>query len=205
MSSLIVLCPHCLTWIEIHADCCTECGGVVNLDDKDPDDDSMAQRLGERLRDLGPVKLLRRGWPDHGRLLATSEGLLFLPLFTIRPNGSLEAIADAAPAGQSRMAHLFHWWSIPPWRRPADDTGVEQNADAIPLIPVLNLLKDSPGAFFIQRESIQRIHVRWGRAQIERRPSRSISLQQSPGGPNPRESLQSLVEFAGWRSFVAGL
>ena len=205
MSSLIVLCPHCLTWIETHAEFCTECGAAVSVDDKDPTDEVLAERLGERLVDLGPVKLLRRGWPNCGRLLATTGGLLFVPLFVIQPNGALEAAPEEVPVGSVRVANLFHWWSLAPWSRPADETIAKSPEATIPLQPVMDLLLDSPGAFFIRRESIRQIVVRWGRAQIERRPLRSVSLAQAQGGANPRDSLRKLIEFPAWRGIVAEL
>ena len=205
MSSLIVLCPHCLTWIEIHAQCCTECGTTVIVEDSDPAHETLRQRLGERLCDLGPVKLLRRGWPGCGRLLATTEGLLFVPQFTVQPNGALEAVTDEAPGGSSRVAHLFQWWSIPLWRRPAEASPVRTEAASMPSQSALDLLFDSPGACFIPRNSIKRITARWRRVQIERPPSRSVSLAQISGGASPRDALRQLIEFAPWRSLVAGL
>ena len=205
MSSLIVLCPHCLTWIETHEPCCTECGSTANVDDPDPPYETLAERLGDRLRDLGPVKLPRRGWPGCGRLIATTEGLLFVPQFTVQPNGALEAVTDEAPGGSARVANLFHWWSLPPWRRTSEESPSRAEAVSIPPQSVLDLLFDSPGAWFIQRNSIRRITVRWGRAQIERLLSRTVVLAQMSGGPSPRDMLRQLIEFAPWRSFVAGL
>jgi hypothetical protein len=205
MSSLIVLCPHCLTWIEIHAQCCTECGTSVTIEDPDPDNDTLTQRLGERLSDAGPVKLIRRGWPNFGRLLATTEGLLFIPQFSVQPNGALEAVTTEAPRASQRVANLFHWWSLPLWRRPVDQSPVRPEAAPLPSASAVDLLFDSPGALFIQRTSIKRIVVRWGRVQIERPPSRSVSLVQVSSGSPPRDALRQLIEFPPWHGIVAGL
>lgn len=205
MSSLIVLCPHCLTWIEPHGQCCTECGSHADIDDPDPPSQAMSQRLGDRLHDLGPMKLVRRGWPNCGDLLVTTEGLLFVPQLTMHPNGALEAVADQVPNGSGRVASLFHLWSLPPWRRPADKSAQEFASASRDERSPLELLFDFPGAFFIQRSAIQRISIRWGRAQIERRPSRSVTLTQVSGGQNVREALRSLTQFAAWRTIVAEL
>ena len=206
MSSLIVLCPHCLTWIEPHAQSCTECGCTVNVDDPDPDNDALASRIGDILRELGPVKLLRRGWPGCGRWIGTTEGLLFVPQFTKQTNGSLEAVTDDAPENSSRVASVLHWWSLPPWRRPVDvdtptagSTGIDDSRSP------LELLLDSPGAFFIRRDAIQRVTVRWGRVQIERRPARSVALVQVPGGPSPRDSLKQMIDFPAWRAVISAI
>ena len=204
MSSLIVLCSHCLTWIEPHAQSCTECGVTVNVDDSDPAREELAARVGDRLRELGLVKLLRRGWPSCGRLVATTEGLLFVPQFIAQPNGSLEAVADEVPGGSTRVASLLHWWSLPPWRSPQEETAIVDTDSATePSRPPLEMLLDSPGAFFMGRDTIQRITIRWGRAQIERRPSRSVTLSQAPGGPLPKDALRLLIEFPAWRHLVA--
>ena len=204
MSSLIVLCPHCLTWIETHAQCCTECAGDVNIEDDDPPVEELDNRLGDWLQDLGGAKLLRRGWPNIGRLIVSTEGLLFVPHFVVRPNGALDAITEGAIAGPARVKNLLHWWSLPVWRRPLDEPSASE-VPPIPNQPLRNLLYDSPGAFFIERETIRRISNRWGRIQIERTSARMVSLAPIPGGTRLRESLRSLMEFASWRRIVAEL
>ena len=206
MSSLIVLCPHCLTWIEPHAECCTECGSSVNINDDDPPVESLTERVGAWQCDLGPLKLLRRGWPGCGRLHATTAGLLFVPQFQVHSSGALEALADDAPIGTSRVANLFHWLSVPPWRRPAEESSPPGQTE-VPAGPVaaLDLLLESPGAFFICRESIQRVSIRWGRAQVERRPSRSVTFAQFSNGPAPRDILRQLLEIPAWQDLVISL
>jgi hypothetical protein len=206
MASLIVVCPHCLTWIETHAETCTECGRPVSVDDRDPSVEDLTERLGVSLADIGPMKLLRRGWPECGRLLATTEGLLFVPRFVVQPNGALQAATDDGGSGTARVPQLFHWWSEPARRTPAEEAVAGEPPTAeLSTVPVLNLLFDSPGAFFIRRESIHRIIVRWSRAEIERRPSRTVSLAQASSGPNPRDALRSLNVFSPWQGIVAGL
>lgn len=205
MASLIVVCPHCLTWIEIHSDCCPECATAVSVDDNDPAADLISERLGDRLQDLGPTRLLRRGWPESGQLVATSSGLLFVPHLIVRPNGALEAITEDSQLRPSRVSGMFHWWSLPPWRRPVDDDQGRSSAECAEGRPLIDLLFDSPGAFFIARSTIQRIGSRWGRVQIERQPSRSVSLSHTPGSESPREILRPLVEYDAWRSLVGGL
>jgi hypothetical protein len=204
MSSLIVLCPHCLTWIEIHAQCCTECGGGVDLEDADPSPEDLDSRLGEWLLDLGGVKLSRRGWPGIGRLLASTEGLLFVPQFAEQPNGALEVDMDGTLDRPERARIRLHWWSLPVWRQPL----VENHPLVMPTLPrrsLRELLCNSPGAFFMGRDSIRRISGRWGRVQIERRPSRMVSLAPVPAGAKLRDALRSLVDFAPWRTLVAEL
>ena len=206
MSSLIVLCPHCLTWVGTHVDNCTECGVTVNVDDNDPPAELLAERFGTWLIDLGSVKLMRRGWPSRGALVATTEGLLFVPQFTMQSNGALEAVADETPPGGTRVAHLFHWWSLPPWRRPiVDETKPPTQIGFDPTRPPVDVIFETPGALFVQRISIKRISSQWGKVQIERRPSRSVTLMSVSNGPSVRNMLRRLVEFPPWRPLVAGL
>lgn len=205
MASLIVVCPQCLTWIEIQSDCCPECAAAIRIDDVDPPVDLTFERLGCRLRDLGAIKLLRRGWPENGQLVATTAGLLFVPHLVVRPNGALEPVAEEALLRPSRVSGLFHWWSLPSWRHSAGD---EQSQPSIPApenLSLPSLLFDSPGAYFVARTTIQRIVSRWGRVHIERQPWRSVSLTQAQGADSPREILRPLVEYDSWRNIVAGL
>ncbi|HEY4263221.1 MAG TPA: hypothetical protein VGM98_23870 [Schlesneria sp.] len=205
MASLIVVCPQCLTWIEIQSDCCPECATALSVEDVDPPVDLISERMGDRLRDLGAIKLLRRGWPENGQLVATTEGLLFVPHLVVRPNGALESVAEVAPPLPSRVSGLFHWWTLPPWRRSIDDQQSHPSAPSPENPSLPSLLFDSPGALFIVRTTIQRVAVRWGRIHIERQPSRSVSLIQAPGSDNPREILRPLIEYDSWRSIIAGL
>jgi hypothetical protein len=206
MSSLIVLCPHCLTWVGTHVDHCTECGVTVNDEDDDPSIDLLTERLGTWLVELGPVKLARRGWPGRGSLVATTEGLLFVPEFTTQPNGALEAVAEEPPVGATRVAHLFHWWSLPPWRRPiVDETQTPPQSRFDPIRPPVDVIFDTPGALFVQRTAIKRISLQWGKAQIERRPSRSVTFASLSNGPSMRSMLRRLIDFPPWRPLVGGL
>jgi hypothetical protein len=205
MASLIVVCPQCLTWIEIQSDCCPECATSLSVEDVDPPVELISQRMGARLRDLGALKLLRRGWPENGQLIATTEGLLFVPHLVVRKNGALEPVAEEAPLRASRVSGLFQWWSLPPWRRSIEDQQSHPSSHSPENLSLPGLLFDSPGAFFIVRTTIQRIVARWGRVQIDRPPSRSVSLTQAQGSDSPRELLRPLVEYDSWRSIVAGL
>lgn len=205
MPSLIVLCPHCLTWIEIHADSCPECGGAVCVEDPDPSDELLAQRLGDPLVDLGPMLLARRGWPGQGQLLATSEGLLFVPRFTRRPNGALEALTEGFLNPSSRVANLFHWWSLPPWRRP-----ISENESLPPVTPLkrgtpIEELMNSPGGLFVARQAIRRIIVRRGRIQVERQPSRSVTFSQMSGYTDPGDALKQLMDYSPWQQIISGI
>lgn len=204
MSSLIVLCPQCLTWIDTSADCCGECGTFVSLLDPDPSDDILNERLGEWQHEVGALRIARRGWPDRGQLLATTQGLLFIPAYQIHLNGALEAQSDEPTAGSGRVAQLLHWWSVPPWRRAAEGTP-RRLESGLPAMSPLELLRDSPGAVFVARGSIRRLLFRWGRVLIERLPSRTVTLLPQAEAPPPREALRALMEFPEWRTLVSEL
>lgn len=197
MSSLIVVCPHCLTWVEPHADRCTECGVAVDMDARDPDDATLARMLGEPLLELGPVRLDRRGWPSLGRLVATTEGLLFLPEFVRRPNGAIEPRLDEPDNTTNRSARLVcSWW----WFRQSQLT----SAKPVPIAavddtvsrPIHQRLLDAPGGLFVARASVRRLLARWNHLQIERRPARSVTLWPVPRGAAAGELLKQLRELA---------
>ncbi len=200
MSMLIVICPHCLTWVEPHADRCTECGVVVDFDAPDPDEVTLLQRLGEPLLELGPIRLERRGWPPRGKLLATSEGLLFLPDFVSRPNGAIEPppeepdIEETPGNGQTEWS----WW---PWK--SESTQSLYNAAHQSVIerpePALQRLLNAPGGLFVQRTSIRRLVLRWNRLKIERAPARSVTLLPLSRDSSVSKLLRRLRELPMWR------
>ncbi len=203
MSSLIVLCPQCLTWAEPQADRCTECGVVVDVDAPDPDGESLSLRLGETLRELGPIRLDRSGWPSLGRLVATSAGLLFLPELRARPNGAIEPCAgepDSA-AGWAAPLSLSWWW---PQRTPASSFHPTRSvsadvAEETASPPLFQRLLDAPGGLFVARASVGRLLARWNHLQIERRPARSVTFRPAPRGATVGELLKQLRELSAWR------
>jgi len=201
MSSLIVLCSQCLTWGEPHADRCTECGVAVDIDAPDPDEQSLALRLGEPLRELGPVRLDRSGWPSLGHLVATSEGLLFLPDFLARPNGAIEPLADEPDSNNKWTAPLRpSWW----WPLRSTDSSFTHSMSASAAHetmsrPLFQRLLDAPGGLFVERASVRRLLARWNRLQIERRLARSVTLRPAPHGTSVGELTKQLRELAVWR------
>ena len=198
MSSLIVVCPHCLTWAEPHADRCTECGVVVDVDAPDPDAESLALRLGEPLLELGPVRLDRRGWPSLGRLVATTEGLLFLPEFVRRPNGAIEPRLDEPDHSASWPARLGRSWWWPQRSQLTTPAKSAPAADADDTVsrPIHQRLLDTPGGLFVARASVRRLLARWNHLQIERHPARSVTLRPVPRGAAVGELLKQLRELA---------
>jgi len=200
MSSLIVVCPHCLTWIEPHADRCTECGVAVDIDAPDPDEEVLALRLGKPLLEIGPVRLERPGWPSLGRLVATTEGLLFLPDFVRRPNGAIEPRLDEPDSSANWPARLgcSWWWPQRSQLTPTKSApAVDSTATVFP--PILQRLLDAPGGLFVERASVRRLLARWNHLQIERRPARSVTLRPVSRGAAVGELLKQLRELSAWR------
>lgn len=196
MSSLIVVCPHCLTWAEPHSERCTECGLAIDMDAPDPDEHELLQRLGEPVADLGPIRIDRLGWPDFGHLLATSEGLMFLPQFSVRPNGALEPMTVDHPTSTARKIHRGSWWwpnrsrATSSGESAASDDTIAQEASTV------QRLFDSPGALFVARSSIQKVQVNWTHIRIDRRPARSVTLRSVPSGLSLHDLLKRLRELA---------
>ena len=196
MSSLIVVCPQCLTWAEPHADRCTECGVAVDVDAPDPDEETLALRLGEPLRELGPIRLDRSGWPSLGHLVVTSEGLLFLPDFLARPNGAIEPLIGEPIDSHTWSAPLsLSWW----WPQRSSvthaKTGPDDAENANRSLSLFQRLLDAPGGLFVARDSVHRLLARWNHLQIERRPARSVTLRPVPRGVTVGELLRQLREL----------
>ena len=196
--SLIVVCSHCLTWVEPHAERCTECGVTVDVDAPDPDPETLAARLGEPLAELGPIRLDRRGWPSLGRLIATSEGLLFLPDHALRSNGALEPRRD-------EPAHVVSWFArlTQGWRSSSPQTAAAlrasfQNGDPAHRFTVSQSLLDAPGSVFVRRASVRRTLARWSHLKIERQPTRSVLLAPVAPGDTVKQLLSRLRDQAAW-------
>jgi len=198
LMSLIVVCSHCLTWVEPHADRCTECGVIVDVDAPDLDAETLATRLGEPLADLGPARLERRGWPSLGRLIATSEGVLFLPDHALRPNGAIEPCQAAAVRGVSWLA-----WITSGWRRGNSPAVIVLPAtcpacDLSEQLQVSERLLNAPGGLFIRRSSVRRTRARWNHLKIERPPNRSVILTPAQQHDTVRQLRNRHREYAAW-------
>ena len=196
--SLIVVCTHCLTWVEPHADRCTECGAIVDVDAPDLDDETLAARLGEPLAELGPVRLERRGWPSLGRLVATSEGILFLPDHAQRQNGALEPRHDEPLRRASWFTWLTEWWQSP--RLPAVSATpiAGRTREHNSVSTASQWLFEAPGGLFVRRSSVRRTLLRWNHLKIERQPQRSVVLAPAAPGDTVKQLLSRLHEQATW-------
>ena len=203
MSSLIVVCSHCLTWAEPQADCCTECGVVVDIDAPDAEDARLTQRLGEPLVELGLVRLERRGWPSLGTLVGTTEGLLFVPRLKSRPNGAIEAIDEDSRAAASSLAIWLSSWRRFPAASSSPST--QPGEDSSGLRPPREMLFDSPGALFVQRTTIRRALIQWGCLRLVRPPSKSVTFAPVSTSYTIRQLMRPLGDFVAWRNLIAGL
>ena len=200
MSSLIVVCPHCLTWVEPSADCCTECGVAVDVDA--PDAKEVTLRLGESLMELGPVRLERRDWPSLGTLVGTTEGLLFVPQLKSRSNGAVETIDGDSHAAASWLAIWLASWRRVTVVSSSPAPSMENSAG---LRPAHEMLFDSPGALFVQRTSIRRALIQWGCLRLVRPPSKSVTFTPISTSQTIRQLMRPLGEAAAWRNLIAGL
>ncbi|MBC8116778.1 MAG: hypothetical protein H7062_20475, partial [Candidatus Saccharimonas sp.] len=148
----------------------------------------------------GPIRMNRRGWPSFGQLVATSEGLLFLPDFIARPNGAIEPRSEEPESAGRWTAPLSPswWWPLSSRvasTRPVTFSGTDS---AMPPPPFQRLL-DAPGGLFVQRTSVRRLVAFWNHLHIERRPARRVTLHSVPRGVGVGELLRQLRELSAWR------
>ena len=181
MQNLIVLCQYCFTWIEPHSEMCPECGAEVLLDRPDPDLNALADILGKPLSVLGPVRIERPDLPNYGHLIATTEGVLFLPRLHRRVNGAWEGVTSQRlpgwwPFRGDVSSPKFLGWLRLPFGASAANQNQRKNDSEQDLESLANRLMDSPGAFFIEHRMIRTVTAKRRTIKLDRSPLRSVSL-----------------------------
>jgi hypothetical protein len=162
----IVLCHDCWSWVPHAGATCPVCHHPIELSRPDPPVARLALLLGEALVRLGGIELDRRELPRVGSLLGTTTGLLFLPQFETLPDGALLAAERRGPTTRGWTMWPFRRREAPTFGRqfaaamvrdsaegPAVTTGSEES-------PLADSFLDAPGAWFVPREQVVRIHVR---------------------------------------------
>ncbi|MDP1798777.1 MAG: hypothetical protein Q8K78_14885 [Planctomycetaceae bacterium] len=186
----VVLCHHCWTWVFPQGTHCPECKHAIALDTPDPTIDELSQRLGTATMRLSPVGWDRPKLPSRGELWGTTTGLLYWPLLTPQPNGS---IVSAEASSRSSMS----WSLFSLWCRADGAHEMTGSEEWMPLPDAGQSLGqsflDAPGAAFIPRENVVKITCRGRYWTIHRTIGRALRF----GVPSP----SSQGTPTGWRSF----
>lgn len=165
--TLLLLCPECCQWREPADGRCPVCSGTLDVAIPDPSLEMLADEIGDLQELLGAAGLSRAVLPKRGQLLATTNGLLFVP-----SESRVIVFADANGAGAAtRLGGLGRWierwWSRWRGREPAARFACERRSNGLATgdrMGLAGLLCSDPGILFWSRGQIagwRRQHGRW--------------------------------------------
>jgi hypothetical protein len=115
----IVICSTCWSWVMLRHESCPECGLGLDWHRPDPSDESLRQRFGTWLAQLGVVHVDATRLPSLGTLSLTSTGLLFLPYLAQGRNGAVFAMTEHDRRDGPRRPFWSLWRARQPVRRTA--------------------------------------------------------------------------------------
>ena len=135
-------------------------------------------------------------------LTAFKNGLLFLPDLRQLPSGGYTAIDDAN--GQLTGSQRAGFWNLFTRRtQPAVSTGIDSVVrPPITAESAAERFLDSPGALFVQRETILRIIQRGRMFRVERKPGRTVAWRLESPPAIVRDNVRKLLEHPDWRAVV---
>jgi hypothetical protein len=161
----LILCHHCLSWVEPIGEQCPQCDYPLDARAPDPSSEELSAAIGQIVGRIGEVRIARAALPNQGSLYETTQGLFFVP-------HRLEQVklvrGETAPRRLQTV--VAAWLSAPldllrrsPDRRPAArmEIAVDEHPPLGPAdsgkLPAL--LMQNPGVFFLSSRSIHK--VRW--------------------------------------------
>ena len=163
----LLLCPECCQWREPTEGRCPVCAGTLDIAIPDPSLETLADEIGDLQGLLGEAELSRAVLPKQGQLLATTNGLLFVPNESRVIVFTNDDRTDAA-ARRSRLDRLVvRWWTRLSRREPVARFTCEHRASGLSTndrIALAELLRSDPGVLFWSRGRIaswRRQHGRW--------------------------------------------
>ncbi len=163
----LLLCPECCQWREPAEGRCPVCAGTLDVALPDPSLEMLADEIGDLKGLLGVAELSRVVLPKRGQLLATTNGLLFVPNESRVIVFANDDHADAA-ARRGRLDRLIvQWWSRLSGRGSAARFACERRTSGLAScdgVALAELLRSDPGVLFWSRGTIaswRRQHGRW--------------------------------------------
>ncbi len=193
----VVLCHHCWTWVFPSGVQCPECKRAIALDEPDPSAEELGQRLGTATQCLGDVIWERPKLPTHGEFWGTTAGLLYWPLLTHQPNGSI-----VPPEISSRSNS---WSLLSLWRR-SDDAHLDRlPREEFAMLPTAGeplgqSFLDTPGAAFLPREHLVKITCRGRTWHIHRTVGRALRFMVPVAVPSGKPAWRAFFQQDAWRN-----
>ncbi len=163
----LVICHSCWTWMTPTGTSCSECHHFVDVTQPDPSNARLQEVFGRFVSRVATVRVERRELPATGSLVGTTQGLLFVPFLETLPDGGIHAPYDER--GRGSVWSLWRFWQQPqlPGRRFAAGSQVLTDA---PEPDLVQAFLDSPGALFVARDQLLRLHLRgrcWSLARAQ--------------------------------------
>lgn len=192
-----LLCPECCQWREPVESRCPVCAGMLDVAIPDPLLETLADEIGDLQGLLGEAELSRSVLQKRGQLLATTNGLLFVPNESrvIVFANARHSRAAARLGGLGRL--IGWWWSRLSGREPAARFACERRTNELAAssrIELAELLRSDPGGVFWSRGGIASWRRRQGRWELLRPDDRwwpeGISMRDRDGD----RALQTWLE-----------
>lgn len=195
-----LLCHDCYMWVEPYRGRCPECDHPLDVAVADPEPAALSRTLGQVVRLLGEVQVRRPLLPEIGTLWQTDAGLFFVP----HEAGVITRRETEEAASTSlfwALCSLF--WTPLIFVLPFLRTGGEEREVQAPVLrprtttavsaSLAALLMQDPGAFFVPRSQIRRLHRRRGWWVCDRQQARAITLRALDDTPDFEQQLQELA------------
>ena len=169
-----LLCPECCQWREPIEGRCPACAGTLDVAIPDLSLETIADEVGELQGQLGEATVSRSHFPKHGRLHATTNGLLFVPnesrviVFGAESDRAAStgeglplAPCPASQRGKGKRLWIFRCvsliWSSVMRRAPSTKFACESRTSdpiAHDRLALAELLRGDPGVLYWSRSAI---------------------------------------------------
>lgn len=193
----VVLCHHCWTWVFFQGAACPDCHHLLSLDEPDPAAEEMAERLGTVIVRLGEVAWDRPQLPTQGEIWGTTTGLIYWPLLSHWPNGSIVPF-------ERRPIRDSSWSLLSLWKSPSTTPQNSLSIDSEISLPVdSNSLGESflnvPGAAFFPRANLVKVQCRGQNWMLFRTSGRSVRMRCHSPPAEWKPVWHSFLQQDAWR------
>ena len=205
MSSSLLLCHGCFTWVVPRGDRCPQCGEIIDPATPDPPLYRLQETLGRLLEPLGEASLRRSLLPNQGMLYVTTRGLLFVP-YDDQDDDQQQPPHEAASHGEPRkpllpaiLGAVRRIFRIGRRRRIRPKRRLLRVDESHRLA---QLLMDDPGVFFVPHGSIRRLRCWAGSWTIVRREGTRLRVRPDPPARKTLEQMTSMCGFGNRQSLA---
>ena len=209
MSTSLLLCHECFSWVQPDGDHCPACHLNVDMATPDPPMRTIQAAIGEVVCLVGEVRVRRKLLPENGSLYATTNGLYFLPHQLEQETRMVETSAVSSSLLWSCAA--FVWTplifilpfvknqNVKPMRVQVARPRVlaPGESDVLP-----EFLMRNPGVFFVPRTSIDVFHRRRSNWLLRRRQGPALKFTPESDEQEFRRRLTQLADTDTWRDYL---